>query len=114
MFRWAIKAEEQPAKTAGSKRSLAQGQGSGKRAKAEASLKSDDDYDGLTAGLDGFLGKKQGRRGMHDNAKTTRGVLKKVMPLPGTTMVARQLLSNATCPAASLQAVRLIRRVLGV
>lgn len=61
----------------GSKRALAQGQGSSKRMKTEA----DDDYDGLTAGLDGFFGKKQGRRGMHDNAKITRGVLKKVMPL---------------------------------
>lgn len=74
--RWATEADSSPSMK-GSKRALAQGQGSSKRMKTEA----DDDYDGLTAGLDGFFGKKQGRRGMHDNAKITRGVLKKVMPL---------------------------------
>ncbi len=84
-FRWATEAEEQPVKSAGSKRALAQGQGPSKRAKAQGAAADTDDFDGLTAGLDGFFGKKQGRRGMHDNAKPTRGVLKKVMPmhLPG-------------------------------
>lgn len=84
-FRWATEAEEQPVKSAGSKRALAQGQGPSKRAKAQGAVAETDDFDGLTAGLDGFFGKKQGRRGMHDNAKPTRGVLKQVMPmhLPG-------------------------------
>ncbi len=80
-FRWATEAEEQPVKSAGSKRALAQGQGPSKRAKAQSAAADTDDFDGLTAGLDGFFGKKQGRRGMHDNAKPTRGVLKKVMPM---------------------------------
>ncbi len=84
-FRWATEAEEQPVKSAGSKRALVQGQGPSKRAKAQGTAAHTDDFDGLTAGLDGFFGKKQGHRGMHDNAKPTRGVLKKVMPmhLPG-------------------------------
>ena len=84
-FRWATEAEEQPVKSAGSKRAFAQGQGPSKRAKAQGAAADTEDFDGLTAGLDGFFGKKQGRRGMHDNAKPTRGVLKKVMPmhLPG-------------------------------
>ncbi len=84
-FRWATETEEQPFRSAGSKRALAQGQGPSKRAKAQGAAAETDDFDGLTAGLDGFFGKKQGRRGMHDNAKPTRGVLKKVMPmhLPG-------------------------------
>jgi len=69
-FRWATEAEEQPVRSAGSK-----------RAKAQSAAADTDDFDGLTAGLDGFFGKKQGRRGMHDNAKPTRGVLKKVMPM---------------------------------
>lgn len=87
--RWATGAEEQPVQSAGSKRALAQGQGPSKRAKAQGAAADTDDFDGLTAGLDGFFGKKQGRRGMHDNAKPTRGVLKKVMPmhLPGLDLI---------------------------
>lgn len=83
--RWVTEAEEQPVKSAGSKRALAQGQGPSKRAKPQVAAADTDDFDGLTAGLDGFFGKKQGRRGMHDNAKPTRGVLRKVKPmhLPG-------------------------------
>ena len=81
MFRWANEAEEQSQKTkkqTNSKRALAQGQGNSKRAKPEPAGTSD--YDGLTAGLDGFFGKTQGHRGMRDHAKSTRGVLKKVIP----------------------------------
>ncbi|KAA6429066.1 MAG: hypothetical protein FRX49_01176 [Trebouxia sp. A1-2] len=81
--RWVTEAEEQPVKSAGSKRALAQGQGPSKRAKPQVAAADTDDFDGLTAGLDGFFGKKQGRRGMHDNAKPTRGVLRKGGSLGG-------------------------------
>lgn len=76
--RWTSEAEERPAKRASSSnRAAMQGMGSSKRAKPGPA--PDHDYDGLTAGLDGFFGKTQGHRGMRDNAKSTRGVLKKVM-----------------------------------
>lgn len=79
--RWANETEERPArKAASTTREPVQGQGSSKRAKPGPALTPDDDYNGLTAGLDGFFGKTQGHRGMRDNAKSTRGVLKKVMP----------------------------------
>ena len=79
--RWASEAEARPVKKASSSnRALGQGPGSSKRAKPGPALEPDDDYNGLTAGLDGFFGKTQGHRGMRDNAKSTRGVLKKVMP----------------------------------
>ena len=78
--RWASEAEERPAKrTSSSNRAPVQGMGSSKRAKPGPAPAPDHDYDGLTAGLDGFFGKTQGHRGMRDNAKSTRGVLKKVM-----------------------------------
>ena len=80
LSRWASATEEKPIRKSSTKRpQVAQGQGSIKRAKALP--EAEDDYDGLTAGLDGFFGKKQGHRGMNDNAKATRGVLKKVMLL---------------------------------
>ncbi|KAL3152477.1 hypothetical protein ABBQ32_001512 [Trebouxia sp. C0010 RCD-2024] len=76
--KWTSEAEERPAKRASSSnRAAMQGMGSSKRAKPGPA--PDHDYDGLTAGLDGFFGKTQGHRGMRDNAKSTRGVLKKVM-----------------------------------
>ena len=79
--RWTSEAEEQPVKRAtSSNRAPGQRQGSSKRAKPGPALAPDDDYNGLTAGLDGFFGKTQGHRSMPDNAKSTRGVLKKVMP----------------------------------
>lgn len=79
-LRWASKAEEQPvSRASSSNRAPGQRQGS-KRAKPGPDLAPDDDYNGLTAGLDGFFGKTQGHRSMPDNAKSTRGVLKKVMP----------------------------------
>ena len=78
--RWASAAEDKPVRKGSTKRPQApQGQGSIKRAKPQPD--AEDDYDGLTAGLDGFFAKKQGHRGMTDNAKATRGVLKKVMLL---------------------------------
>lgn len=85
--RWTSQEPTPSSKNKSSKRSLAQGQGSSKRAKAAAALMEDNsDFDGLTAGLDGFFGKKQkqGPKGLTDNASTIRGVLKKVMLLlPG-------------------------------
>ena len=82
LCRWAQAADDEPARKGSSKRPQpSQGQGSSKRPKALLDDGADDDYDGLTAGLDGFFGKKQGHRGMPDNAKANRGVLKKVMPL---------------------------------
>ena len=77
LHRWAA-AEAAPSSSKGSKRAQGQGQGSRKRAKAEAALLDDNDYDGLVAGLDGYFGKNQSRKGMHDNASSSRGVLKKV------------------------------------
>lgn len=78
--RWTSEADVQPVERASSNRALGQGPGSSKRAKPGPALEPDDDYNGLTAGLDGFFGKTQGHRGMRDNAKSTRGVLKKVKP----------------------------------
>ena len=79
--RWASKEDVPPIKQASnSHRALGHRLGSSKRAKPGPALEPDDDHNGLTAGLDGFFGKTQGHRGMRDNAKTTRGVLKKVMP----------------------------------
>lgn len=70
-----------PVKRASSShRALGHGLGSSKRAKPDPAFEPDDDYNGLTAGLDGFFGKTQGHRGMRDNAKSNLGVLKKVMP----------------------------------
>ncbi|KAL0029461.1 hypothetical protein WJX77_009633 [Trebouxia sp. C0004] len=54
--RWATEAEEHPVKSAGSKRVLVHGQGPSKRAKAQSAAAGTDDFDGLTAGLDGFFG----------------------------------------------------------
>lgn len=54
--RWATEAEEPPVKSAGSKRAIVQGQGPSKRAKAQAATADPNDFDGLTAGLDGFFG----------------------------------------------------------
>ena len=79
--RWASQADVRPVrKASNSQKALGQGPGSSKRAKPGPALEPDDDHNGLTAGLDRFFGKTQGDRGMRDNAKTTRGVLKKVMP----------------------------------
>lgn len=107
LSRWATKAEERPAKAVGSKRALAQGQGSSKRARAaQGAGAKDDDYDGLTAGLDGFFGKKQGRWGMHDNARPTSGILKKVMPL------LCYMLRSLTCVLLLCAVIHAVKHVL--
>lgn len=77
--RWA--SQEAAPSSRDSKRAHGQGQGTSKRAKTKTALLDANDYDGLTAGLDGYFGKNQGRKGMHDNASSNRGVLKKVMLL---------------------------------